>query len=96
MSKPLILMSLLALAGTPAAAVQADTLLIEGIQREAHDARPPRGMTMEQVSAGWGQPASTAGPVGQPPITRWEYADFIVFFEHRHVIHALARRTPAG
>lgn len=96
MSKPLILMSLLALAGAPAAAVHADRLLIEGLQQEAGDPRPARGMSMDRVSAGWGQPASTAGPVGQPPITRWEYADFIVFFEHSHVIHAVARRAPGG
>lgn len=96
MSKPLILMSLLALAGVPASAAHADRLLIEGLQQEAGQPRPTRGMTMERVSASWGQPASTAGPVGQPPITRWEYADFIVFFEHRHVIHAVARRTPGG
>jgi len=96
MGKPLILMSLLALAGMPGAAVQADTLLIEGIGQPAAEPRPGRGMSMDRVSAGWGQPSSTSGPVGQPPITRWEYADFVVFFEHSHVIHAVARRQSGG
>jgi hypothetical protein len=31
--------------------------------------------------------------VGAPPITRWDYADFSVFFEHNLVIHAVARRS---
>jgi hypothetical protein len=27
--------------------------------------------------------------VGRPPISRWEYPGFIVYFEHEHVIHAV-------
>ncbi len=76
--------------GVPAAA---DTLLIEGVSAATPSAaeRPARGTTMARVESRWGAPANREGPVGRPPITRWEYPDFIVFFEHSHVVHAVRR-----
>ncbi|MBT8143880.1 MAG: hypothetical protein KJO55_04205 [Gammaproteobacteria bacterium] len=53
---------------------------------------PSRGMTMESVEANFGSPANRRAPVGDPPITRWEYGDFIVYFEYKRVIHAVAKR----
>jgi len=52
-------------------------------------AAPPRGMTMHEVSEKFGAPANKLGPVGAPPITRWEYAGFVVYFEGDHVIHSV-------
>ena len=51
---------------------------------------PHRGMTMEQVKQSFGEPIKTIAPVGKPPISRWVYDGFIVYFEDGHVIHALA------
>jgi hypothetical protein len=75
-------------------AARADTLIIEGINAAKTTAanRPSRGMTMSTVSAKWGEPATRLAAVGQPPITRWEYNDFVVYFEHEHVIDAVVRR----
>ena len=56
------------------------------------DARPSRGMTQARVESTYGSPISREAPVGDPPITRWEYTDFVVFFEHDRVIHAVAKR----
>ena len=69
----------------------ADTLLIEGLRAAASSTadRPKRGMTMDRVAATWGEPAMRGGPVGDPPISRWEYDGFVVFFEYSHVIHAV-------
>jgi hypothetical protein len=50
---------------------------------------PARGMTMDQVSSKFGAPASKVPAVGNPPISRWEYPGFIVYFEHEHVIHSV-------
>ncbi|HKL61952.1 MAG TPA: hypothetical protein VJ883_01195 [Woeseiaceae bacterium] len=58
--------------------------------------RPSRGMTMQKVQADWGQPAMRRAPVGEPPITRWEYPEFVVYFEHNRVIHAVLKRGSAG
>jgi len=78
-----------------------ERLLIE----RAHmaDARPlpPRGMRMAQVEARFGAPREKRAPVGgdrpqHPPITRWVYADFSVYFEHDHVVSAVLNRvTPS-
>jgi hypothetical protein len=50
---------------------------------------PSRGMTMQAVRAKFGEPAQRQAAVGVPPITRWDYGDFIVVFEHQHVISAI-------
>jgi hypothetical protein len=50
---------------------------------------PHRGMTMEQVKQSFGEPAKIIAPVGKPPISRWVYDGFIVYFEDSYVIHAL-------
>jgi hypothetical protein len=52
--------------------------------------RPNRGMSMEKVENRYGAPTKREAPVGQPPITRWEYPGFVVYFENQLVIHAVA------
>lgn len=85
----LLLLGTLALFGT----ARADTLILQGLEQSQQTAgqRPARGMTMDKVAAKWGTPAAKDAAVGKPPITRWEYGDFVVFFEYDHVIHAVAK-----
>mgnify|MGYP001820971105 CR=1 FL=1 len=64
---------------------------------DSHDAgmsgdRPSRGMSEQSVEARFGAPAAKVPAVGEPPISRWEYANFIVYFEYDKVIHAVNRR----
>ena len=68
----------------------ADVLIIEKLEA-AKVETPPRGMTMDRVQDRFGAPRNIAGPVGDPPITRWDYGDFVVIFEYRHVIHSVER-----
>lgn len=70
-----------------------DTLLMEGVEaaRPTTSERPRRGASMASVESRFGAPGSRSGAVGQPPITRWEYADFIVYFEYDHVLHSVRR-----
>jgi hypothetical protein len=56
---------------------------------------PARGTNMNAVRNRFGEPASISGPIGNPPITRWTYDDFLVFFEYRHVINAVIPGKPA-
>ena len=49
---------------------------------------PARGMTMAQVEARFGPPQKKFPAVGKPPITRWRYDGFMVYFEDQYVIHA--------
>jgi len=57
---------------------------------------PKRGLTMSQVEAKFGAPVqkhaavSDPGTAHQPPITRWDYTGFSVFFEHDRVIDTVA------
>jgi len=60
--------------------------------RFEHAGKPSRGMTQERVEADYGQPVSRDAAVGEPPISRWEYAEFVVFFEYDRVIHAVTKR----
>lgn len=53
---------------------------------------PPRGVTMEAVRSRLGAPRTRTAPVGDPPITRWIYDEFTVYFEHDRVIHSVKHR----
>ncbi len=51
---------------------------------------PTRGMSMQQVESNFGAPSAKSATVGKPPITRWDYAGYSVYFEYDHVIHCVA------
>lgn len=72
----------------------ADTLLIEGVEQAAatRSERPASGLTKAEVEARFGAPTRMVAAVGDPPISRWEYNEFVVFFEYDKVIHAVSRR----
>lgn len=77
-----------------------DNLLMHRVQQEHGMNLPNRGMSMSQVERTWGAPQRKMSPRGgdtkkHPQINRWEYANFIVYFEHSHVIHSVLN-TPAG
>lgn len=80
---------------TVPAAARADTLLIEGVEQEARTSsqRPARGTTKASVEQRFGEPTRMIAAVGDPPISRWEYPTFIVYFEYDRVIHAVPRRN---
>jgi hypothetical protein len=75
----------------PSASGLADTLLIDSSQSAA-TVRPTHGASMDQVLQRFGQPQQRLGPVGEPPISHWVYPEFIVYFEHDRVIHAVVPR----
>lgn len=54
--------------------------------------RPIQGMSMAEVSQQYGQADQEFAAIGEPPITRWTYGDFVVFFEHHLVIHSVVPR----
>lgn len=70
----------------------AETIVVDGqvAVRTTDVERPARGSTMNSVEQRFGAPSSKHAAVGQPPITRWDYARFAVFFENDRVIHAVA------
>jgi hypothetical protein len=70
----------------------AETLVVDDqvTVRESSVSRPKRGSTQAAVEAQFGAPQNRHATVGKPPITRWDYAGFAVFFEGDRVIHAVA------
>jgi hypothetical protein len=78
-----------------AAAAHADTLQMGGTDSAARfeqSGKPTRGMTQASVQATYGNPNSKVPAVGDPPISRWEYGDFVVYFEYDKVIHSVSRK----
>jgi hypothetical protein len=51
---------------------------------------PTRGSDMSTVEKRFGAPQARPAAVGQPPITRWDYPGFSVYFEYQHVVHSVA------
>jgi hypothetical protein len=79
-----------------ASAAVADTVVVnDQVQvRESHADVPKRGLTMNDVERHFGAPVTRHPAVGgasaqQPPITRWDYNGFSVFFEHDRVIDSV-------
>jgi hypothetical protein len=69
----------------------AETVVIDGHVEVAPSAiaRPGRGTTMREVKAKFGAPEKQFPAVGKPPITRWVYPAFTVYFEYNRVVHSV-------
>ncbi len=92
-----ILRILLLLALSAATPALAETLSTDTGNPAATGGQPNRGSTMAAVQGRFGEPTQRHATVGNPPITRWDYPQFSVYFEHDRVLHAvLVRTTPAG
>jgi hypothetical protein len=81
--------------------VCADTLLMDNVQSAPQSAMPQRGMSMDAVRARFGNPMTehpavptNEGPL-HPPITRWDYNGYSVFFENSTVLHSVATHAQA-
>ena len=69
-----------------------DVLLINSIQSAPTTQTPRKGTDMASVRQQFGEPLSEGSAVGDPPITRWEYSGFSVYFEYDAVLHAVVHR----
>ncbi len=73
--------------------IHADVLLIDRVEAKQNMTVPQKSLTMNQVRSQFGEPISEFPAVGDPPITRWEYATFWVFFEYQHVITSVLKKS---
>ena len=84
----LTLTTLLLLVGL-SSSVSAETINL-GVKKGEFIAQlPSRGMTKESVVSQFGKPIKKTEAVGNPPISKWLYPRFSVYFETNHVIHAV-------
>lgn len=67
------------------------TLALAGASLHAQAAEPVpmRGQSMQSVMHQYGEPQQRLAAVGKPPITRWVYPGFTVYFEHKWTIHSV-------
>lgn len=83
-----------------AAQPREDVLLIERVEAAQDVPLPRRGALMNEVERQFGAPTLKHATVGgassaQPPITRWDYPAFSVYFENSHVVNAVVRKMNA-
>ncbi|GAC1622891.1 MAG: hypothetical protein NVS9B10_07380 [Nevskia sp.] len=96
-----ILAFALSLAAVLPFAAGADELVVGGdAAPELKIALPKKGEARRSVLKSFGEPQKKFAPVGgetpkHPPITRWDYAGFSVFFERDHVVDAVVPGRPA-
>jgi len=57
---------------------------------------PKRGQQMRDVRRQIGAPSRVITPVGNPPITRWIYPRFTVYFQRSRVLRAVRHRSNEG
>lgn len=53
---------------------------------------PRNGQKKQRVESEYGAPLQKISAVGEPPISKWVYQDFTVYFEYNLVIHAVLSR----
>lgn len=55
---------------------------------------PAKGMSKERVKSLFGEPLEEIPAKGQPPISRWKYQEFTVYFDSNTVIHCVRNFHP--
>lgn len=75
--------------------VGAETLSIPiGAQGDTGLPMPDQGESQRTVLERFGLPDQEHPAVGQPPITRWDYREFSVYFESGRVIDSVRHHQP--
>jgi hypothetical protein len=87
------LVALLCLTGTAHAELAVDDGKVTVLP--ANTPQPARGALMKTVEKQFGPPTTKHPTVGKPPITRWDYAGFSVFFEGDRVIDSVVTSDAA-
>ena len=90
-TSPAVALALIVLAGAPVAVPAQNLEMANPPATTVSAATPARGQSMAAVERQFGAPTERFAAVGQPPITRWVYPGFVVYFEYEHVVHAVRK-----
>jgi len=71
------------------AGAAADVLLIEQVRQAGRMDVPANGLSMSEVEASYGTPQDKQAAVGDPPISRWVYDRWSVYFEYDRVLYSV-------
>lgn len=74
-----------------------EILLLKAITEEPPNTtegipRPNPGMLKDNVMTVFGEPDEESRPVGNPPIYKWVYPGYVVFFEGDRVINTVVKK----
>ncbi len=72
-----------------AGAASADVLIIDEVRQVARMELPENGQNMANIESRFGSPAQRHRAVGDPPITRWDYGNYSVYFEYDLVLFSV-------
>ena len=75
-----------------AGSLAADVLLIEEVRQAERMELPVNGMKQSEVRDRFGTPVKEDAPVGDPPITRWDYNGYSVYFEYDLVLFTVLHK----
>jgi len=67
----------------------ADVLILDEVRQVERMDLPKNGMTKDQVEQRFGAPADRKSAVGDPPISRWDYDNYSVYFERDLVLFSV-------
>ena len=70
----------------------ADVLLIEEVRKAGSMTLPANGMSKDDVRARFGEPNEIHAPVGDPPISRWDYDRWSAYFEYDLVLSSVLKK----
>lgn len=76
---------------TLATAASADVLLVEEVRQVEKMNLPKNGLSKSDVESRFGEPVQRHSAVGDPPITRWDYDTYSVYFEYDLVLFSVLR-----
>ncbi|WP_314409179.1 phosphodiesterase [Pseudomonas kuykendallii] len=93
MKRALLLIALLCAGGLRAQSAQTIEIPL-GEQGRADLALPARGDSQRVVLEHFGLADEEHPAVGRPPITRWDYREFSVYFESGRVIDSVRHHQP--
>lgn len=73
--------------------ISADNMALPVSEQGQQGIETPRnGQNKAKVESAFGQPLQRIAAVGEPPISKWVYQDFTVYFENDIVLHAVRHR----
>ncbi len=69
--------------------VSADVLLIDEVRQSERMQLPVNGQSKADVTITYGSPSEQQAAVGDPPISRWDYDTYSVYFEYDLVLFSV-------
>jgi hypothetical protein len=67
----------------------ADVLILYEVRQVGKMDLPENGQTKSSIETKFGSPDSRTPAVGDPPISRWDYGNYSVYFEHDRVLFSV-------